>query len=83
MEHTGTTTQQNVEGSKNIKKSRKSQMSSGSARNYYLKEINALIHEQIAKALRNPKKSSKGSKKSHNDQSGNSFDLEGSDSGGE
>ena len=45
--------------------------------------MNALIQEQVAKALRTSKKDSKSSKKGQKDLSENSSDSNGSDSGEE
>ena len=65
---------------KYLKKLSGSHKSYRSSKNYDSKKLNALILEQVIRALRNSKKYSKSSKKGHSE---NSSDLDGSDSGEE
>ena len=76
MGSTGIITPQNAVGKK-LSRSHKSYRSS---KNYDSKEMNALIQEQVARALRNSKKDSKSSKKGQKDHSENSSDSDGSGS---
>ena len=63
-----------------LKKSSGSQKSYRSSKNYDTKKMNALVQEQVARALRKSKKMSRGSKKSPNDHSENFLDSENNDS---